>query len=291
MRSSDGAAQPIFILEEVSKTYPGTRALSSVSLTIHAGERVALVGPSGSGKTTLLQLLAAWLLPDEGEVRIDGVPSARLKPGRRLARLVGVMPQQFDLVDALPVVHNVLAGRLGEWGLLKSALSLIVPQEVDRAKAALARVGIAEKLWERTSHLSGGEQQRVALARLLLQRPRAILADEPVSSLDPARAEDLIAMLTGLAAEEGQTLVASLHSVPLALQYFDRIVALRRGRILFDRPAGRVTPEDLAKVYQLDESSEAGVEVAKGKVAAVEERDAGTATDRRIRAPRRQAQA
>src|SRR5690606_9055962 len=107
----------------------------------------------------------------------------------------------------------------------------------------------------RTSHLSGGEQQRVALARLLVQRPRAVLADEPVASLDPARAEDLVAMLVSIAKEEGLTLVASLHSVPLALGYFSRIVALREGRLFFDRPASELTPGDLEAVYELEEGA------------------------------------
>lgn len=243
---------PMFELEGVCKSYPGALALAPLTLTVRQGERVALVGPSGSGKTTLLHLLAAVLLPDSGLLRIAGRRSETLRPGKDRSRLVGIIHQSFDLVESLPVVHNVLAGRLGEWGFFRSLLSLVVPQEVERARAALRRVGLEEKLFERTSHLSGGEHQRVALARLMVQRPRAILADEPVSSLDPARAEDLIAMLTGIAKEEGQTLVASLHSVPLALRYFSRVIALRQGRLQFDRPADQVTQEDLAELYELE---------------------------------------
>lgn len=245
----------MFRLESVGKTYQATRALHAVSLTIRHGETVALVGPSGSGKTTLLNLLARVILPDHGRIFIDGRPVEKLRPGRDLARLVGIMAQHFDLVDSLPVVHNVLAGRLGQWGLVRSVVSLVVPQELSKAKSALERVGIPEKLYERTSRLSGGEQQRVALARLMVQDPRAILADEPVASLDPARAEDLIAMLTRIAAEEGQTLVASLHSVPLALRYFSRVIALRHGELYFDRPADQVSEGDLEELYQLREGA------------------------------------
>lgn len=245
--------QPMFELEGAGRTFPGTIALAPLSLTIQPGERVALMGPSGSGKTTLLNLLAGLIPPDSGQLLVAGRPIETLRPGREMARLIGIMPQSFDLVPSLSVVHNVLAGRLGEWGLLRSALSLVFPQEVQRAQAALARVGIPEKLYERTSRLSGGEQQRVALARLMVQHPQAILADEPVASLDPARAEDLIAMLAQLAQEEGQTLVVSLHSPPLALRYFDRIVALRRGALLFDRPAASVTPDDLDALYTLEQ--------------------------------------
>ena len=198
-----------------------------------------------------LHLLAGVLRPDSGSIAIDGRALDQQAPGRELARLVGVMHQQYDLVPNLAVIHNVLAGRLGEWGLLRSLVSLVTPRERERASLALERVGIGEKLYERTSRLSGGEQQRVALARLLVQDPKAILADEPVSSVDPARTEALIGLLVGIAAESGRTLVASLHSVPLALDYFDRIIALRDGGVLFDRPAPAVHAADLDALYAL----------------------------------------
>ncbi len=121
-------------------------------------------------------------------------------------------------------------------------------------RIAATALGIEEKRWERASRLSGGEQQRVALARLLLQRPRAILADEPVSAVDPARAENLLAMLSAIVAETGQTLVASMHAVPLALRFFTRVVALRNGRLLFDLPADEVDPNRLEALYALDPS-------------------------------------
>lgn len=241
----------MFRVEGLSKFYPGVTALKDLSFRIGEGEAVAVVGPSGSGKTTLLKLLAAQLLPDRGAVWIGGGPSSRLRPGRELARLVGLLPQQLDLVGALPVVHNVLAGRLGEWGFLRSLLSLVAPQELPRARAVLERVGLGDRLFDRTACLSGGEQQRVALARLLVQAPRAILADEPVSSLDPARAEDLVAMLTRLARAEGITVVASLHAVSLALRHFPRVIGLRAGQLLFDCPAAEVSPGQLETLFQL----------------------------------------
>lgn len=254
----------MFALDRVSKTFGDARspvrALSNVSLRVDEAEIVALVGPSGSGKTTLLNLLARIHLPDEGTVTIDGRPSHTLKPGKELSSLVGIMAQRFDLVDSLPVIHNVLAGRLGQWSLARSLVSLVIPQESHLAVAALQRVGIGDKIYERTSHLSGGQQQRVALARLLVQRPRAILADEPVSSLDPARAEDLIAMLTQIAKEEGLTLVASLHSVSLAIKYFSRMIALREGTVFFDLPTSQVDQSLLDQVYDLGD--EEGVEVS-----------------------------
>jgi phosphonate transport system ATP-binding protein len=242
----------MFALDEATKRYGTLVALAPLTLSIASGERVALMGPSGSGKTTLLNLLSAALHPDTGKVRIDGQLTTSLRSGPALAHLVGVMPQGFDLVPSLAVVHNVLAGRLADWSLGRSLLSLAFPREADQARAALDRVGIADKLYERTSRLSGGEQQRVALARLLVQQPRAILADEPVSSVDPARADDLLVMLVDIAGEEGRTLVASMHAVPLALRYFSRVVALRAGRVIFDQPTAAVTAADLDALYTLE---------------------------------------
>jgi len=249
--------KPAVQLRNVSKSFGGNVALSPLSLTIKRGETVALVGPSGSGKTTLLNIMATIIKPDRGEVIIDGVPSQNLKPGRELSRKVGIIHQQLDLVDQLPVIHNVLAGRLGEWGICRSLLSLMIPQDKELAFKALNRVGLIDKSHQRTSRLSGGEQQRVALARLLVQRPQAVLADEPVSSLDPARAEDLLAMLTDLVREENQTLIASLHAVKYARRYFSRIVALRQGRVFFDRPVSDVSDDDLARLYDLKEDADA----------------------------------
>jgi phosphonate transport system ATP-binding protein len=242
----------VILAHGIVKRYGATVALAPLDLTIADGETVAVVGPSGSGKTTLLHVLAGLLAPDAGRVSVDGRDLSTLPPGRELARLVGVMHQQYDLVPHLAVVHNVLAGRLGEWSLIRSLVSLVFPRDAQSAHKALARVGIGDKLYERTGRLSGGEQQRVALARLLLQNPRAILADEPVSSVDPARAEDLVRLLVGIAAEGGHTLVASLHSVPLALQHFQRIIGLRGGRLVFDLPAAGVHPRQLDDLYALD---------------------------------------
>ncbi len=248
----------MFELVGATKRYGPMVALAPLSLTIAPGERVALMGPSGSGKTTLLYLLAGVIQPEEGRVAIAGRSTEMLRPGRDLARLVGVMAQGFDLVPSLAVVHNVLAGRLGEWGIGRSLLSLVFPRELPLAQAALNRVGIGTKLYERTARLSGGEQQRVALARLLVQRPRAILADEPVSSVDPARAEDLLTLLVGVAAEEGRTLIASMHAVPLALRYFSRVIALRHGHLVFDRATTAVTEADLTALYDLHQEEARG---------------------------------
>ncbi|WP_043930737.1 phosphonate ABC transporter ATP-binding protein [Bacillus sp. EB01] len=236
---------------KITKTFGRKIALSSLSFIVGKGERVALIGPSGAGKTTLLNTIAGTVEPDSGEWMIDGKPRSSFKSGKKFARKVGVIRQQFDLVGQLPVIHNVLAGKLSQWGLAKSLLSLVFPQEKELALEALRRVGLEDKAYAETSTLSGGEQQRVALARLLVQKPELVLADEPVASLDPARAEDVLAIMTEIVADQNQSLIASLHSVEYARKYFTRIIGLKNGEVLFDLPAGEVTDSLLEVLYRL----------------------------------------
>jgi phosphonate transport system ATP-binding protein len=159
--------------------------------------------------------------------------------------------QQFHLVDGLQVVHNVNAGHLGRWSFFKSLMSLVWPQELHSAAEALARVGIPEKIYERTGQLSGGQQQRVAIARVLVQRPQVILADEPVASLDPERGREIMDLLRDLNIQTGSTLVTSLHHIDFARSHCERIVGLRAGRVLFDARVADVTPEMIQALYQI----------------------------------------
>ncbi|WP_144548055.1 phosphonate ABC transporter ATP-binding protein [Bacillus sp. X1(2014)] len=239
--------------KNISKHFEGKIALSSLSFSILQGELVALIGPSGAGKTTLLNSIAGLVPIQNGELLIDSEPISSYKKGKIFAKKVGVIRQQFDLIGSIAVIHNVLAGRLADWGVLKSLFSLLVPREKEIAQKALERVGLSDKIFEITSTLSGGEQQRVAMARLMVQKPEVILADEPVASLDPARAEDVLAMLIKIVSEQKQTLIASLHSVEYARKYFTRIIALKNGEILFDLPTDKVTDDLLAELYRLKE--------------------------------------
>ncbi len=243
----------IFELRQVGVRFGGFEALREVSLTVRAGERLALVGPSGAGKSTLLSLLNGSQSPTTGEVWALGRNLAQLKARsrRQVQRRIGTIYQQFHLVDNLRVIHNVNAGNLGRWSLLKSALSLVFPQEVERAAQVLGQVGIPEKLYERTDRLSGGQQQRVAIARVLVQNPEAILADEPISSLDPERSREVMDLLGRLSADLGTTLVTTLHSVAFARSHCDRIVGLRQGQVMFDAPAPAVTEEMVTELYHL----------------------------------------
>lgn len=226
-------------------------ALQPLDLRIEPGEQVAVIGPSGAGKTTLLQAVACALPPAAGGLRLDGVDPWTL-PRAELQRLRGrlfMAPQVPPLPPRQRVVTAVLAGRLPTMGLLASLRSLLLPDDLPAAHAALARFDLADKLFERVDRLSGGERQRVGLARALLAPARLWLVDEPLSALDPSRAKQAVATLTGQARERGVTLVATLHQVEVALAAFPRIVGLRDGALAFDLPAAAVDRARLQRLY------------------------------------------
>lgn len=241
-----------FSLEGVGFTHAnGHRALAGVDLRVAAGERVALIGASGAGKTTLLRVLAASLRPGSGRVELLGsAPWAASPRGlRRLRARIGVVHQAPPIPPRQRVVTAVLAGRLGQWPLWKSLASLVLPADPDGARRELARLDLADRLYDRCDRLSGGQLQRVALARVLYQQPELLLADEPVSAMDPALSELTVALLNDEARRRGVTLVASLHAVDLALRHFPRVVGVKDGAILFDLPAGEVSEALLRELY------------------------------------------
>lgn len=246
---------PIFELDSISMHFGNLQALSDINLRIFPGERVALVGPSGAGKSTLINLLNGSLLPSQGTLRVLSRDLTHLSSRelRRVQRQIGTIYQQFNLVDNLRVIHNVNAGHLGSWSFPKAVFSLLWPQEVELASQSLTQVGIPEKLYERTDRLSGGQQQRVALARVLVQNPVAILADEPISNVDPERSRDIMDLLRKLSVETEKTLVVSLHAIEFAYSHFQRVVGLRQGHILFDAPPEDVTPEMVDELYKLED--------------------------------------
>ncbi len=248
----------VYELVEVRKVFPGNiTALDGVTLRIEAGEQVAIIGPSGAGKTTLFRLLNCTLLPTSGILRIQGqeVRQIRRRHLRQLRQHIGTVYQQQNLVPRLPVIHNVLAGRLGTWSTLRALWSLLRPFAIPEAYAALQQVGIPEKLYARTDELSGGQQQRVAIARVLLQNPTIILADEPVSSVDPALAEMLIKLLQEICIAAQKTLLMNLHSVHLAVTYFPRLIGLREGKVVFDVKREEISDDLLTTLYQGAETS------------------------------------
>ncbi|MAW59323.1 MAG: ABC transporter ATP-binding protein [Planctomycetes bacterium] len=254
------AASARFEVDRVSVALGGNPVLHGVSLQIEAGQSVAFVGPSGAGKTTLLRLLGGALFPDQGEVRIDGrsfAAAASSRAGLRALRSeVGFVHQDYALVPNLRVIQNVASGgfaRRGFWGALRDLVrpSTALQEEV---LTLLDRLGMGDKLFQRVDTLSGGQQQRVALARALFQHPRVLLADEPVSSVDPARARALLELMHEVAAERGLPLVVSLHDADLARDLFARIVGLREGHLVFDLPSAELQDEQLDALYALPQT-------------------------------------
>ena len=245
-----------FQLAGVSVVYGNTPALRHVDLEIAAGEAVGFVGPSGAGKTSLLRLLNGTLRPTEGTVLAAGedLSQLSLRRLRAVRSRIATVHQDLSLVPNLRVIRNVLAGRLGRLSLLGAVRLLFFPprREVRRVHQILERVGIAEKLYERTDRLSGGQRQRVAIARALYQEPAALLPDEPLASLDPARARDTMGLLVAISREEGLTLCASLHDLRLAREFLPRLVGLRRGRLAFDRPTAELSDDDFHNLYELE---------------------------------------
>jgi phosphonate transport system ATP-binding protein len=232
----------------------GVTVLDGVDLQIEPGERVGLIGPSGAGKTTLIATLNTSLRPAGGEIALFGQDPWRLSAGdlRSLRRRVGTVHQDLHLPGPLRVVHNVNAGRLGSWTTRRAIRSLIRPVEVEATRDALGSLGIEHLLWKRTDELSGGERQRVALARLMVQGAEILLADEPTASLDPARADEVVRTFTSSARRNMCAMLISMHSFELARRYCDRLVGLRAGRIVFDRPAAAVDDDAAADLYRLN---------------------------------------
>jgi phosphonate transport system ATP-binding protein len=241
-----------FSLDGVGLTHAnGFVALDGITLKAEKGERIALIGPSGAGKTSLLSLLGTALAPTAGtaEVLDFGLFGACTVALKSLRSRIGTVHQAPPIPARQRVITAVLAGKLGQWPAWKSLASLVYPLDVPGARAVLERVDLADKLFSRCDQLSGGQLQRVGIARVLYQQPDLILADEPVSALDPALALSTVRLLADEAQASGATLVASLHAVDLALSCFPRIVGIKAGRIAFDLPTEQVSEALLQELY------------------------------------------
>lgn len=240
-------------LSAATVAFGPTIALDGVDLVIEPGEQVALLGPSGAGKSTLLGVIAGRVAPTAGSVRVLGEDWASLSADavRRMRRRVAVMHQHLDLVEQLRVVHNVNAGRLGQWSAWRAVRSLMRPLERDEVVRALAPLGLADRVDERTSRLSGGQRQRVAVARVLRQRGELVLADEPISAVDPAWRERVLGVLVADATHRSATLVLSSHDASLAVASLPRSIGIVGGRVVFDVPSSQVTADLLDGLYGL----------------------------------------
>ena len=238
-------------LHDAGLRHGQVRALDGVSLRIDKGERVAIIGPSGAGKSSLLHVMATAIEPSAGRLELLGEQPWALssRARQRLRARVGLVHQAPPLPPRQRVITAVLAGRLGQWGTLRGLLNLLYPSDVPGARQALAELGLADKLFVQCGQLSGGQLQRVGIARALYQRPEVLLADEPVSAMDPVLADHSLALLNRHAQTNGVTLVASLHAVDLALAHFPRVVGIRDGQVAFDCPAQAVTESLLDALY------------------------------------------
>ena len=234
------------------KDYPGgSRALDGVDLDIAPGEFVALIGPSGAGKSTLLRCLNGLVIPTAGLVRIgdEAVTGAAPETLRRVRARIGFVFQQFNLQRRLTVLENALLGGLTRASRWRSLIGWFAAAEISRAHAILTRVGLDGLADRRVDTLSGGQQQRVAIARALLQDPAVILADEPMSSLDPALAHTVMEFLRRINQEDGITVVASLHVLELAQAYGRRVIGLHRGRVVHDGPPESLDTAATARIF------------------------------------------
>lgn len=239
-------------IKQVSKIYDnGTIGLNNINLDIKSGEFVVIVGLSGAGKSTLLRAINQLHDVTSGEILIDSedITKAKGKRLRTLRRSIAMIFQNFNLVKRSSVARNVMSGRVGYYSTFDSMMGFFTPEDKEKAIKNLERVGLLDKYYVRADQLSGGQQQRVAIARALMQSPNIILADEPIASLDPRTTKMVMDDLKKLNEEMGMTVIVNLHSVPLAMEYATRIVGLRAGELVYDKPITEVTENDFSEIY------------------------------------------
>lgn len=266
-RETDIAA-PTVLIDGAVVRFGETRALQIDHLRIDAGERVFVLGRSGSGKTTLSRLIKGRLRASEGTVRILGqdpgaAAAARRGAGKAFQRRVAMIDQAFFLVPRMNVVNNVLSGALGRVGTFPSLFGHYPSEEWDRAESILGEVELEGLGERRVETLSGGQRQRVAIARALMQNAELILADEPVSNLDPELAEESLELMVGLTERRGITLMMNLHQPRLAKRYATRVIGLHQGRVVFDGLPDSLSTESEELIYTGPELPEDDVQAAK----------------------------
>lgn len=238
--------------KNVYKTYPnGFTALKNVNLNIEQGEFVAIIGLSGAGKSTILRCINRMHDIQQGTLTVDGVDVESLsgKALRRFRRKVGMIFQSFNLISRSTVIKNVLTADVPDMPFWRVLFGIFTKEQKMRALESLDKVGILDKAYTRCDQLSGGQQQRVALARTLNQNPSIILADEPVASLDPVTARQVMSDFVRINKDYNITILLNIHHVDLALNYCDRVIGVRAGEIVFDGPASSITQEQLDEVY------------------------------------------
>lgn len=228
----------------------GVQALHATDLSFREGEFAVLLGPSGAGKSSLLRTLNGLVTPTRGTVHVRGLGEVRSRSDWRRHRCqTGMVFQQHQLIGRLSALDNVLTGRLGHHGSLRSLLPLPHADQVI-ALECLDRVGLLDRALHRADTLSGGQQQRVGFARALAQRPQLIIADEPVASLDPVTAKNVLSLLHRICKQDGITAIVSLHQIDLGREFADRLIALSAGRVVFTGAPDELTPAIYRQVYE-----------------------------------------
>ena len=246
-------AQPYLVIEHLTKVYERGQvlALKDVSFTVEKGEFLVVIGLSGSGKSTLLRCINRLIEPTKGRIWLNGVELTRLSPRqmRKVRRKIGMIFQHFNLIKRATVMTNVLTGRLGYNPTLLTLLGRFPKHDRELALKNLERVGLSDKAYVRADELSGGQQQRVGIARALMQEPELLLADEPVSALDPATSHSVMQYLEQMNREDGVTVLASLHFLSLARRYGTRIIALKDGQLVFEGPPEAIDDTKFKEIY------------------------------------------
>ena len=239
-------------LKSVTKYYnQATTALDNVSFSVEEGEFVTIIGPSGAGKSTLLRCINRMVEASSGEISIDGVISSSLtkKKLRSLRTKIGMIFQHYNLVDRLTVIENVLHGRLGYKSTLAGVLGRYSQDEKRQAFRIINILGLDEQVYKRCDQLSGGQKQRVGIARALIQNPKLILCDEPIASLDPNASKIIMDHLRNISTEMGITVLVNLHQVEIALKYSDRIIGVKKGKVVFDGSPCDLTARQIQDIY------------------------------------------
>lgn len=255
MTASAAVASDFVSVRDISKTFGQRKALNGVSLSVDPGEMVALIGPSGSGKSTLLRSITGLQTIDGGKGVIEVFGQTVQKNGRisgsvsETRQRLGMIFQQFNLVGRLSLFANVMLGALGRIPDWQGLLGLWPREDKVKAMEALHRVGVADYAPQRANTLSGGQQQRGAIARALVQGAKAILADEPVASLDPVSARKVMELLVELNQRDGLGVIVTLHQVDYAIRYCDRVIALQAGKVVYDGPSSKLDTKTLISIY------------------------------------------
>lgn len=243
---------PLLEFRNVSKAYDNvTRALDDVNFSLEQGEFVSIIGSSGAGKSTLLRCINRLIDASAGEIIFNGMDVNKLTKSqlRSVRTQTGMIFQHYNLVNRLSVVENVLHGRLGQKSAVKGMLGIYTETEKREAFDILELLGLSEHAYKRCDELSGGQKQRVGIARAIMQRPKLILCDEPIASLDPNSSKIIMDHLKEINKKMGITCLVNLHQVDVAMQYSDRIIGVNGGKIVFDGPVSELTPKKIHGIY------------------------------------------